>query len=178
MGNIVRRAHLIGMPVIDGKSGKKIGEISDIIFVNQQEIVEGLVVVLDHWIKRESVILQRNLATIGEYSVIAHGYISNIILGKAIIWGRDLIGVKLVREDGYEIGKVSDIFLNGTDWLINGYEFSAGVIDDLISGRGFLPYAIPYNMDNNVLVVANSQYDNIDYCGNSGIKNIFLNKIK
>lgn len=178
MGNTIRRTHLIGMPVIDGRSGEKVGEVKDIAFVNYQETINGIVVILDHWIKREIIILRSHMATVGEYAVVANDYMGNYTRGSGIAFGSELMGVRLIREDGHEIGKVSDIFIDRIDWTIKGYEFSLGVIDDLINGRGFLPQVASYSFDNNALVVSSSQYEDISYCDASGIKNIFFSRIK
>lgn len=178
MGTTIRRTHLIGMPVIDGKNSEKVGEVKDITFANYQRTINGIVVMLDHWIKRDIIILRSHMATMGKYAVVANGYTKDYVREHGMAFGSELIGVKLIREDGYEIGKVSDIFIDRTDWTIKGYEFSLGVIDDLINGRGFLPQVVPYSLDNDALVVSSSQYEDISYCDDSGIKNIFFSRIK
>lgn len=178
MGNIIRRLDIIGMPVIDINKGEKIGEIGDIIFENRSGILKGLVAILNHWIKKQVIIMHEHISTIGEYSIVMHGYNDVLYKTYGLSLGKNLIGVKLIREDGYEIGKVSDIFIDKEKWTISGYEFSRGIIDDFVYGRGFIPYPIPYGLDNNALVVTNIQYEDIKLCNDKGIKNIFFNRIK
>ncbi|HHW70595.1 MAG TPA: hypothetical protein GX392_04520 [Clostridiales bacterium] len=178
MNNIIRRTELIGMPVIEVQNGRKIGEIKDILFNNQNGIVKGFIIIFNHWIKRQRILTRDYVVMIGQYSLLVQGCINTFDLGHGITQGRDLIGVKLVKEDGYQVGTVSDIFMDKKDWILVGYELSTGIIDDFIYGRSFLRAPIPYGLDNNILVVANNQYGNIRYYENTGIKNIFFNTIK
>ena len=178
MDEIISRTERRGIRVIEIQKGKKIGEIGDILFDNHNGIIKGVMVFLKHWIKKRSILTNERIVTTSRYSLLAYDSIDTTNLGDKIIQGRDLIGVKLIREDGYEVGKVSDIFINRKNWAIVGYELSIGVIDDFVHGRSLLPYTIPYGSDNNALVVTNYQYENIRYYADAGIKNIFFNTIK
>lgn len=175
--NIIKRESIIGLPVIDGNTGKRLGIVKDFYTGVGNTHLEGLYVTQKGWGKKGFDILFQDI-TIGIDSVITEG--NNLPKIKVNQENNEnlkkLLKKKVVREDGQELGFISDIILDPLTGRIEGLELSESVIDDLITGRQVLAYQPDEYNKGNVIVVTIEQADNITSY-NKGIKNIFLNKI-
>jgi len=171
--SIIKRESIIGLPVINGKTGKKLGVIKDLYTKNRGTYLEGFYVTNN--INRRFIAVPFDDATVGYDAVIAEGYTTKFYHEKA----KDevlekLLNKKVVREDGAEIGVISDIIFDPLTGRIEGLELSESVIGDLISGRQILPYEPPEFIDGEALIISMEQAQNIIPM-ERGIKNIFLN---
>ena len=82
-----------------------------------------------------------------------------------------------MREDGVDLGIISDIILDPLTGRIEGLELSESVFEDLMAGRRILPYE-PYEYINgDILVITMEQAESID-SSNRGIKNILFNRLE
>ena len=81
-------------------------------------------------------------ATIGIDAVIAEGDLSELSSPQKMpdAGAHNLLGKRVVREDGVDLGVISDIILDPLTGRIEGLELSESVVGDLISGRKMLPY--------------------------------------
>ena len=90
---------------------------------------------------------------------------------------KKLLNKKVVREDGVDLGIISDIILDPLTGRIEGLELSESVFEDLMAGRRILPYE-PYEYINgDILVITMEQAESID-SSNRGIKNILFNRLE
>ena len=176
-GTMIKRQSIIGLPFIEGRTGKKLGIVRDVYTSGQNTQLEGFYVTNKGW-GSKSIGIPFADATIGYDAVIAEGELPadrepREESGEEL---KKLLNKEVVREDGKELGLISDIILDPLTGRIEGLELSESVIGDLISGRRILPYQ-PYEYtEGEMLVVTLEQADSITPC-NKGIKNIFFNKL-
>jgi uncharacterized protein YrrD len=173
----IKRQSIIGLPVIEGRTGKKLGVVRDLYTSGRNSQLEGFYITNKGW-GSKTIGIPFEGVTIGFDAVIAEGDLpaeaepreeKNEDLAK-------LLNKKVVREDGMELGYISDIILDPLTGRIEGLELSESVIGDLISGRRILPYEPHEYTEGEMLVVTLEQAESITP-SNKGIKNIFFNKI-
>ncbi len=174
--NCIKRESVIGLPVIDGKTNKKLGIVKDLYTNKGNTHVEGLFVARDGWGKNDLDISFSGV-TIGTDAIIAEGEIQRGTNSENEVCPLyKLLKKKAIREDGQELGIISDILIDPITGRIEGLELSVSVLDDLFTGRRIIPN-MPYEQgDGDVIVVSLDQAEKIESY-NKGIKNIFLSKI-
>ncbi|MGI6140251.1 MAG: PRC-barrel domain-containing protein [Caldicoprobacterales bacterium] len=175
--NIIRRESILGLPVIDGRTGEKLGVVKDLYVKGQSAYLEGLYVTRKGW-GSKSIGIPFDNATVGYDAIIAEGVLP-VNRPRQTQSGalENLLNKRVVREDGVELGVICDIILNPLTGRIEGLEISESVIGDLISGRRILPYGPYESMDGDILIITMEQAQNIT-SSNRGIKNIFFNKLE
>lgn len=171
--NAIKRESIIGLPVIESKTGRKLGVVQDFYAGGPNTHLEGMYVAQKGFGKKSLKIPFRDV-TIGYSSVTTEGNAIEKVQDNGVIKG--LLKKRIILEDGRELGTVSDIVLDPLTGEIRGLELSESVIDDLITGRHILPYQAEEHSEGDVIIVTMEQADSISSY-NKGIKNIFLNKI-
>lgn len=174
---MIKRQSIIGLPVIEESTGKKLGIVQDIYTSNHNTQLEGILISTKGW-GGKTVGIPFEGITIGYDAVITEGGLkssSQQVLGNKSELKR-LLNKKVVREDGKELGVISDIILDPLSGRITGLELSESVIGDLISGRQILPYEPHEYVEGDMLVITHDQADSIAPT-NKGIKNIISSKL-
>lgn len=176
--NRIKRESILGLPVIDGRTGKKLGVVKDLYTSDQSAQLQGFYVTNKGW-GNKTMGLPFNNATIGYDAVIAEGELSesNNIKKEEGEKLEKLINKKVIREDGVEQGIISDIILDPLTGRIEGLELSESVLGDLMAGRRILPYEPREHENGDTLVISLELAESIDY-NKRGIKNILFNRIE
>ena len=175
--SIVKRESIIGLPVFDGKNGEKLGVVKDLYFNGQSNRLEGLYVT-NRDMGRNFIEIPFIDASLGYDAVIAEGKVfpHNADRAEDEITEK-LLYKRVVREDGTELGMISDIIFDPLTGRIQGLELSEGIIGDLISGRQILPFELCESIKGDTLIISMEQAQNITPI-NRGIKNILINKLE
>lgn len=177
----MKRGSLIGLPVISGKTGNKLGVVADIIFKPGQEKIEGIVISGGGWSIWKKYVPLTKIRNIGQYAIIIEE--NNVNSDENIDvpvktrgqYGNQLLGYQIIRGDGQELGHISDIILDPNDGTVEGFEVSKGLIDDLMEGRYVLPYDISNTVNQDSIIVSTEQADQLKSY-DKGIKNLFNGK--
>jgi len=174
----IKRQSIIGLPVIEGSTGRKLGVVKDLYANGQSARLDGFYVTDKGW-GNKTIGIPFDDVTIGSDAIITEGSISQVTRPSEQNGGEleKLLGKKVVREDGMEIGYISDIILDPLTGAIEGLELSESVLGDLISGRRILPYEPHEYTNGDILVISMEQAENI-ISNNRGIKNIFFSKLE
>jgi len=183
IANVVRLVSfnsLVGLPVVCAARGKRLGSIADIVFLPGQTEIHGIILLTNSFLGKKIFLPMDIVRIIGEHAVILEGDedIIDRYTGKQtqnrLLYGSGMIGLQVVKDDGVELGIVSDLILNADNTCIEGYEISKGFIDDLVDGRSVLPSCGESVLDESMLVVSLHQvFDMLPY--DKGIKRM-LNK--
>lgn len=148
-----------GLPVIELKTGEKVGNCKSIIFnVNKKKIL-GITFKLKENIQSSKIVLLKDIESFGENaitikckkSVLAADNFHN--MPEIIKEQNKIIDSILITDKGKEIGTISDIIFDESDGKIYGFEISDGLIKDIIEGRGFLPFSVNFKIGTNALII-------------------------
>lgn len=171
MNTPLSRETLRGLPVLCQKTQKKIGIVEDVIYIPGGDKVEGIIVVDHKLISKRFFIALEKILAFGQMAVIVEDGNQ-----REVQWGdsASVLGRTIIRDDGKELGIISDIVFDPIDGQVEGYEISRGVVDDLISGRNILPYDSFPDSQGEVVIISAEQSADIKP-GNRGIKNILSN---
>ncbi|TDX46787.1 PRC-barrel domain-containing protein [Orenia marismortui] len=145
---------LIGLGVIDLENGEEIGEVVDVLFDHQGRKIEGFRIKRNK-AKEDYYIAYEELYSLGEdiimikdrnsISYLEEGYQSLLTEG-------EVIGNRVVSNQGDELGIVQDIVLNNNGELI-AYELSDGLVQDILEGREMLAVDDTINYGKDAIII-------------------------
>lgn len=159
-----------GLPVICGANGKRIGIVSDVQYTPGRKRIDGIIVLDNQRFSGSIYVPLDNIITFGQAAVIVK---ENYMEGREAKRSMSILGRIVIRDDGQEVGTISDIVFDSTDGHVVGYEISKGFIDDLINGRNLLPENILSQTDGDVFIISVEQSDDMK-SNNGGLKNILF----
>ncbi|OCL26827.1 hypothetical protein U472_04850 [Orenia metallireducens] len=131
-----RGQDLIGLAVMDLEIGEEIGEVTDVFFDHQSQSILGLKIKKKKG-RGEDFIPYEKLYSLGEDMIVIE---DKTCIGKcqeeyqSLIDEGEVIGHKVISDQGEELGMVEDILLDDKGKLI-AYELSEGLIQDILKGR-------------------------------------------
>jgi uncharacterized protein YrrD len=160
MTNIQNITTVIGRTVISVNSANKIGKVSDFAINPESGELVGLAVQkLDN---DYGLVDFSNIHSIGPDAVMIEGDQFLLPPDQSPIKGcplaqNELIGVKIITEEGQSMGKISKIFMQMVDKPVFVYEVSASIFDALLGHPFYFPASLAraYSDDGTSLVVAN-----------------------
>jgi Uncharacterized protein conserved in bacteria len=136
---------LIGIRIMDKKTGKLLGKIKNCIFYPDSVKIKGFVVDCGRWVKNEKVLLISNIYKIGKDMVIADcskglTNIDSIPDIKKFMNEKERIsGLPVITSDGDEIGYIEDIIIDEHNFTIEGYVITDGIVEDITKGKAVIP---------------------------------------
>ena len=173
---LIKRQSIIGMPVIEGRTGKRLGMVRDVYTSGQNSRLEGFYVSNKGWGKKFIGIPFMD-ATIGYDMILTEGELPENSRFPEDSGGlKNLLNKEVLREDGKQLGQISDILLDPLTGKVEALELSESIFGDLVSGRRILPWQPFERPEDDMLVITMEQADSILPC-DKGIKNIFFNKL-
>ncbi len=173
---LIKRQSIIGMPVIEGRTGKRLGMVRDVYTSGQNSRLEGFYVSNKGWGKKFIGIPFMD-ATIGYDMILTEGELPENSRFPEDSGGlKNLLNKEVLREDGKQLGQISDILLDPLTGKVEALELSESIFGDLVSGRRILPWQPFERPEDDMLVITMEQADSIFPC-DKGIKNIFFNKL-
>lgn len=156
----MRKAYeLIGLPVLDNKTGKRFGRIRDLI-IGDDWLAQGVLLDYKQWFSPARYVKWDEIAVFGDDAVMISGKASIqhyvpaedhffLIMGK-----RKVKGTPLVTKEGVHLGRVEDVYFSQKmDKRIVSYELSDGFLNDWREGRKQLPIPVGTERGEDVILV-------------------------
>lgn len=136
---------LIGLPVMTFAEGEQLGKVEDILFDPEQNRVVAILTDSGGWFSSARVVPWQNIRTIGHDSIIvpdrsaeikadADPYIKRIMEADNI-----LVNTQVYTEDGRDLGKIGDLYVDDSTGEVVGYEVSGGMFSSTLKGKKFMP---------------------------------------
>ncbi|MHB0886986.1 MAG: PRC-barrel domain-containing protein [Bacillota bacterium] len=138
------RRGIIGLPVICLQTGRKMGEVRDLLIGRRGDRLSGLRVVVSSRFSLKSLRF-RDIHSLGEDAVIIHDGTallapSRVRAVEAGARGPErVIGKRVITADGRDLGTIDDIIIDEAAGKVTGYEVSSGLVSDLVDGKLILP---------------------------------------
>lgn len=129
-----RGREIIGLPVFHSGTGKRLGEVKDVILDEHGRRVEGLILEWGGWFHRPRVVPIEAIHSIGPDAIVTDREPSAEIPEATVSERKHLRGKRVFNQGGSDLGTLDDV-LFGPDGTITGLRLSAGLIDDIISGK-------------------------------------------
>jgi uncharacterized protein YrrD len=122
----------IGKTIVAYDSGKKIGNIRDLIFDQSDNSLLGFLIEEGGWFSDSKVLPLSQVRAISP----ARDYPN---IQKILEHNNILNGTRIMTTDGRDLGKLVDFYFDEYTGAIEGYETSGGLFADAYSGRSFVP---------------------------------------
>ena len=134
---------VIGQNVVSLADGHQIASVKDVVIGDSHESVVALV------LQEAGLLSDARIVPIG--AVRSYGRDAVVIESDdAVVEGgaepdipnesaRTLAGMKVLSSAGEQVGTIADAYFEEEDGRIVGFEVSSGMVDDMASGRRFLP---------------------------------------
>ena len=168
MGREINRDSILGLPVICEQTGKRLGIAEDIQYDPGDKRIKGIIVAGTGYRSKTFSVDFDKIQAFGEVAIIVGDDCEKEINKKD---QEDIVGRTIIRDDGQELGTISNVIFNPEDGHIEGYEISKGIIDDLMAGRSILSGDFQPHLGGDVIVIPAEQ--NIELKSNNrGILNI------
>jgi uncharacterized protein YrrD len=133
---------LIGQKVISLADGHAIGSVKDVVISDTNDSVAALVLDEGGLISPVRVVPIDDVHSYGRDAVVVEGDDAVVDAGAIPELDVDpkhrLGGMKVFSNAGEQVGTIADVYFE-EDGRIVGFEVSAGMVDDLATGRRFLP---------------------------------------
>jgi len=150
-----------GLPVITKDTGKKVGDVEDLVLDRQGSQVLGILIDEAGWFKEAMVVAWPSFRAVGLDAVIIDEEASvrkasevpemSEILGG----GNVLIGLRVETTDGRELGKIEEFYFDPATGAVSGFELSGG------KGRSFLPAQAGFQAGKDVAFVDPSAVETV-----------------
>lgn len=150
---------VIGLSVIDRKTGGKVGTVCDLLFDDKQQWI-AILLECSGWLKRRKVVTTDGIFSVGKDAVIL--YSSEAIQPldeKAHVWtgllsgDHRLRGRPMLSDTGMELGTIQNVYFLEKRGTLVGYELSDGFMSDLQLGRKVLTPEEPVFFGKDVCMV-------------------------
>ncbi|WNQ13020.1 PRC-barrel domain-containing protein [Paenibacillus aurantius] len=136
---------IIGLPVIDLRSGKQLGTVKDLVMGGDWEAV-SLLLETKTWFTAPRCIRWEDAYSIGEDAVTVDGgqavtECSDSDEAIFLLEGRrKLSGLPVITVNGVQLGLTEDVYFpEELDKRIIGFELTDGFLSDITEGRKWLP---------------------------------------
>lgn len=136
---------LIGLPVLDHVSGKRLGTVRDVL-VDRGWAMRGIVLDYKSWFGSARYVDWRNVRTIGHDAVMVDGKSSvrrykDVAGIYFLCYGKNrLKGLPVISTEGIQMGHLEDVYFSQKmEESIIGFELSDGLLTDLVEGRRNIP---------------------------------------
>ncbi|MBM7624650.1 PRC-barrel domain-containing protein [Sporohalobacter salinus] len=150
---------IIDLPVVNLDTGKEIGDVKDVVFDSNEEIIVGVIVEGTSFFEGDRMIPYDKVYGLGDDAITIEdeSALCELDNAKDYLIGNtgNVIGSKVVTDDGKELGIIEDIILNPDNGNINSYEITDGLVHDILDGRGLLSVSNELKYGEDVVVVSN-----------------------
>ncbi|MGI6120101.1 MAG: PRC-barrel domain-containing protein [Desulfosporosinus sp.] len=160
-----RIREIVGLPVLDLKSGRLIGWVQDLVLDNDQEEVVGILLEGGRFFSSEKGIPRKAIVTVGKDAVTVCDKIVEELKGTR--WS-DKVGNEVYTQGGDARGTIEDVFLDDHVEKMVGFEVSDGLFADLLHGRRTIlrPHVI---VDGKDILIVDNQVPSLDQVSEGGI---------
>ncbi len=136
--------NLLGLPVLESKSGIQIGEVQEAILDIEKVTVRGIIVANASWFTQDQGVMLDDLYRIGPDAVMVRDSqvvreLSDVLNSNNVFRFRDLAEKQIFTETGQCLGSLVDIIYDHITGEIKAYEVSDGLLTDLLYGRMVMP---------------------------------------
>ena len=128
-----RTREIVGLPVLNLKTGDRTGWVEDVIFDAEKDLVAGIILEGGNIFRAIKGIPRNAIAAVGKDAVTVQDVPLQEVQGTR--WSKK-VGNRVYTKGGDDQGTIEDVFLDDAAEIIVGYEVSDGLFADLMHGRG------------------------------------------
>ena len=129
---------LLSLPVVEALTGEQLGEVKELLYDSREGRLMGFIIADGGWLRKARAVLLAQVQEITDTAVVIEdkSFIRDVgEIRDSLLTSCDVQGYMLITADGRELGIIQDLVVSPASGIIEGYELSDGIIDDLIKGR-------------------------------------------
>ncbi len=131
-----RGREIIGLPAINLATGKEVGIVVDLICDPQAHRLTHLLLEGSGVKPKQKLVSFQEVAAVGHDAVILNsGRDSDDLPPENGFRVKERAGFLVITPEGNNLGTFEDVVVEVSGGELLGYEISAGIVDDLLSGR-------------------------------------------
>lgn len=139
-----RRGNLLGLPVVAVDTGRKIGEVEEVLFDARRGRVLGFLLEGGGWLTGYRYVPLARTSFVGRDALTVktdRGSVERVWgseLRKVFNLQKRLLGKRVFSPQGGDLGVIDDVVFTA-DGRIRGFQLSGGFLEDWLRGKEFLP---------------------------------------
>lgn len=158
---------LLSMPVISLQEGQQIGSVKGLVVDPSLKQVAALVIEQKGWFKEQKYIPFNKVKSVGEDAITIDRTASaergsslpNIM--KLLKDNIEIIGTRIVTENGTLLGYVDEYYVDLTSGQLVGLEFAGKFLSSVMQGKAFLDTNYILTMGKDVIICSDEAVDNV-----------------
>ncbi|AZU63448.1 PRC-barrel domain-containing protein [Neobacillus mesonae] len=145
---------LKGQPVFETKSGRKIGEVTD-LFLSTTGTVEGLLVKKGVFFKQSCFLDIQNVSSFGWDGVMIddENALEKQKEGSEYTSAHSIEGMMMLSKSGNSLGLLKDVYFQEELGTIVGYEITDGFFSDIMEGKQVIHTREPLTIGKDAIIV-------------------------
>ena len=161
-----RIREIVGLPVLDLKSGDSIGWVQDVVLDDAKDEVVGILLECGHFFQSTKGIPRQTIVAVGKDAITVRE--KTVVELKGTRWS-DKVGNEVYTQGADFRGKIEDVFLDDSVEKMVGFEVSDGLLADLIHGRGTIlqPHVM---VDGKDILIVDNQVSPLDQVNEGGTR--------
>lgn len=165
-------SEIVGLPVFSAGSGKKLSDVTDIVFSKKKITITGLIAGNKVIPQSEKGIAFEDVVSMGRDAVMVKEDLILKKIDRDFLCDRlELIGLRVYTREGTNIGIVKDVLFDDRTGDVEGVEMSDGLFSDIVSGRNILPLFGGIEFNDECMFVGKEAYEEMLHDG-GGLKNL------
>jgi uncharacterized protein YrrD len=161
-----RIREIVGLPVLDLKSGDSIGWVQDVVLDDVKDEVVGILLESGHFFQSTKGIPRLAIEAVGRDAITVRE--KRVEELKGTQWS-DKVGNEVYTQGGDARGKIEDVFLDDAVEKMVGFEISDGLFADLLHGRGTILQS-HVMIDGKDILIVDNQVSPLDQVNEGGTR--------
>lgn len=155
-----RISSVIGKSFLSQETGEKLGKVQDALVNVDERRVLGFIVKEGGIFSSGRIVHMQDVRAIGpdaimvDSSDVVDGLTEERELARAASASEHIKGVRLVTEDGRDLGTIADLEFEPVTGHVTGYVVTGGAISDMYSGASVLPVEHVLSIGKSVAIVS------------------------
>lgn len=140
-----KRNAFIGKPIVAYDTGDQIGKVEEVLVDLSHSQVVGFVLSEGNWSSNVRVVLLSHIQAAGPDAIIipSQTVLTNAEqqpdLAQLLEWEKERRQLKILTNDGRDLGAMLDVYFDEKTGVIQGYETKGGLFSEDSFGRSFVP---------------------------------------
>lgn len=149
---------LLGLPIIDAATRRRLGEVEDLLFDDKQFRITGFLIDKGGWFHPARLVPLTGIQQLASDMLKAENTEPQALTARVPLVSK-LQRKKVTTQAGKPLGSVQDIVVDENSFRITGLEISDGLIRDLLSGRALIERAAVITESEHVVIVEDQLAD-------------------
>ncbi len=157
---LLKFSEMIGLPIISVSTNEKLGTVRDILFKIPTKEICALIILNKKFMSSLKVVKIKDVINIGKSAVLIQDdqcimpskrYFTEVNDVKR--YGDEVVEKQIYTDNGIDLGIIQDITFDFETGMLEEFEISDGLVQDLIDGRKMFPVSESIQIEQGIVIV-------------------------